>query len=56
MFVQSGKTGYDECETKEDKQKPQRNLDHIAYNDFGEKGHYKGNSQCYTQKNIKEDA
>ena len=31
-------------------------MDHITYNDYGEKGHYSGNSEYPTQTNIKEDA
>ena len=33
MFTQCGKTGDDEGELKEEKQKPQRNIDHITCND-----------------------
>ena len=54
MFAQSDKTRYDEGETKYDKQKARRNLDHITCNDFGEKGHYTSNSECSTQKKFKE--
>ena len=56
MFSQCGKTVDDEVETKEDKHKPQRNLDHITCKYCGGKAHYAGNSECYTQKNLKEDA
>ena len=43
MFAQSGKTGDGDGETKDDKQNPQINLDHITCNYCGEKGHYTGN-------------
>ena len=36
--------------------KRQENLDHITWNNCGEKGHYAGNSDFYTQKNIKDYA
>ena len=55
MFAQSGKTGDDEGEEKDKKQKPQRNLDHTNCNDCGEKGQYKSNNECYTKTKIKED-
>ena len=42
MFEQCGKTWYDEGETKDNNQKPQRNLDHITYNYCGKKVHYAG--------------
>ena len=35
MFSQCGKNGDDEGETKDDKQYPQRNLDHIICNNCG---------------------
>ena len=35
MFAQRGKTGDDAGETKDKKQKPKRNLDHITYNGCG---------------------
>ena len=37
IFVQRGKTGYDEGDGKEKDQIPRRNLDHITCNDCGEK-------------------
>ena len=56
MFAQRGKTGVDDGETKDKNQKPQINLDHITYNECGEKWHYAGNNECYTQTKTKEDA
>ena len=56
MLSQRGKTGYDKGETKEDKQNPRINLDHINCNDCGEKFHYARKSEYFTQTNIKEDA
>ena len=35
MFIQRGKTGDDECETKYDRQKPRRNLYQITCNGCG---------------------
>ena len=55
MFSQCSKTGYCSDETKEDKQKPRINLDHITWNDFGEMDHYTGKSECSTQMKLKED-
>ena len=40
MFTQHGKTRDDEGEEKEEKKKPQINLDHITYNDCGGIGKY----------------
>ena len=37
MFAQRGKTGGDEGEGKEKEQRPRRNMDHITWNDYGEK-------------------
>ena len=37
ILAQSEKTGEDEGKTKDEKRKPQRNLDHITCNEFGEK-------------------
>ena len=56
MFAQRGKTGDDEGNGKEKEQIPRRNLDHIACNECGEKGHYAGNNECLTQTRLKEDA
>ena len=56
MFAQLGKTGDDEGDEKEKKQRPRSNLDHITWNDCVEKGHYYGNSKFPTQTKLKEDA
>ena len=56
MFAQRGKTGDDEGDGKEKEQRPRKNMDHIACNDCGEKGHYAGNKDCPTQYRLKEDA
>ena len=53
IFSQSGKIGYDEGETKDDKQNPWINFDHITCNDCREKGQYTGKGERSTQKNIK---
>ena len=53
MFAQSGKTGYDDVETKDDKQNPQINIEHITWNDCGGKGHYTGNIECSTYTELK---
>ena len=45
MLAQRGKTGDDEGKTKEDKQTPQINLDHINCKNGGEKSHYARNSE-----------
>ena len=49
MFAHRGKTGDEYGETKDKKQKPQRNLDHITYNGCGEKVNYAGKNKCSTQ-------
>ena len=56
MLAHRGKTGDDEGKTKEDKQTPQINLDHINCKNGGEKSHYARNSEWSTQINIKEDS
>ena len=55
VFSQRGKTGDDEGETKEDKRNPQRNLEHITWNDCGDKGPYVVNGEWSTQVKLKED-
>ena len=55
VFTQCGKNGDDEGETKDEKQKPRRNLDHITWNDW-RKVHYMGNNECSTQTKTKEDS
>ena len=56
MFAQRGENGDDESDGKEKEQIPRRNLDHITYNDCGEKVYYAGNNYCPTQSRLKEDA
>ena len=56
MFAQRGKTGDDDGDGKEKKQRPRRNLDHTTCNDCGEKGHYAGNNDCPNQARLKEDS
>ena len=56
MFAQRGKTGDNEGNGKEKKQRPRRKLDHINFNNCGEKGHYSGNSEWSTKTNLKENA
>ena len=56
MFAQQGKTGVNEGDGKETKQRTRINLDHITCNDCGEKGHYAENNDCPTQARLKEDA
>ena len=56
MIIRRGKTGYDEGETKEYKQKPRRHLDHITFNYYGEKSHYLVNIEHSTQMKLKEDS
>ena len=53
MFVQRGKIGYDEGETKSNKQKPQRNIEHITFNDLWEKLQYAVKNGCSTQTELK---
>ena len=53
MFEQCIKTGDGEGETKDDKQKKRRNLDHVTWNDYGENFHCVLNNEWSTQKNIK---
>ena len=40
MFAQQGETGDNEGDIKYENYKPQRNIDHITWNDCVEKGHY----------------
>ena len=56
MFTQRGKTEDDEGETKEENKKSRRNLDHITCNEYGIKLYYAGNSGCYSQSKLKENA
>ena len=45
MLVQRGKTGNAKGETKDEKNTPGRNLDHIACNDCVENVHYTLNNE-----------
>ena len=45
VFAQHGETGDGEGDGKEKDQRPRRNLYHITYNNFGDKGQYSGNSE-----------
>ena len=56
VFTLRGKTGDNEGDRKKKYQRPRRNFDNIKWNYFGEKGHYYGNIECYTQTKLKEDA
>ena len=53
MFVMCGESGDDECENKEEKQKPQINLDHITCNEGEERMHYVGSNWCSTYTKLK---
>ena len=55
MFLSVGKLGKMKLKTNTIK-KIRRNLDHITCKYCGGKGRYAGNSECSTQKNLKEDA
>ena len=50
-FVQRRRTGGDRGGRKEKDKRPRRNMNHITCNNFGDKGHYAGNSECLI-KNI----
>ena len=54
MFAQRGKTGDNECDRKEKEQRPMRNLNHINYNNCGEKCHYAGKNDWPNKDRLKE--
>ena len=56
MFSQRAKNGDSEVNGKEKEQIPRINMARTTCNECGDKGHYDGNSECYTQNNPKEDA
>ena len=56
MFAQHEKTGDNKGDGKEKEQRPRINMDHITFNDCGEKGNYAWKSDCTTQYKFKEDA
>ena len=55
MFAQCGENGDNESDGKEKEQIPRRNLDHITYNDCGEKVHHAVNNNFPAQARLKED-
>ena len=57
MLAKREKNGDYEGEIKEEKQKYQIDLDHITCNGCVGKCHYhyEGNSECYTQTNIRQN-
>ena len=55
MFAQGGKTGDNKGDGKYKDQRPRRNLDRLNCTKCGDKGHYSGNSERSTKKNLKDD-
>ena len=55
MLMQRRKTGDDDGEAKDEKQKTGINLYHIPCNYCGVKVHYAGKNECSTQTKLKED-
>ena len=56
MLMQRRKTGDDDGEAKDEKQKTGINLYHIPCNDCGEKSHSEDNNECSAQRKLKKYA